>query len=73
MHKINVKYKRMCKTFFSISYFPFFLVKMSGLFLLDICVEPTANPSAVLQDVHRAVKKGLETAKGKIEYVFKVG
>ncbi len=51
----------------------FSVLKMSGLFLLDVCVEPTANPSAVLQDVHRAVKKGLETPEGKIEYVFKVG
>ncbi len=46
---------------------------MSGLFLLDVSVEPTANPSAVLQDVHRAVKKGVEEAKGKLQYVFKVG
>ncbi len=46
---------------------------MSGLFLLDICVEPTANPSAVLQDVHRAIKKGVDDAKGKLQYVFKVG
>ncbi len=58
---------------FLVTYLFFLAVKMSGLFLLDISVEPTANPSAVLQDVHRAVKKGLETAKGKIEYVFKVG
>ena len=46
--------------------------KMSGYFLLEICVEPTANPESVLARSASVVRKSFKGTVGEVRYLFRV-